>query len=238
MSKFVVANWKMNKTKEEAKDFCEKLLNLLPPRAVNYCICAPFTCIDEVAGMLPKTAKVGAQDVYFADNGAFTGEISPQMISDCGATYVLVGHSERRVLMGEDDETVAKKLKFATERGLNVIYCVGETSEEHSKIVSVLKRQLKALKNVNLDKVIIAYEPLWAIGTGVVAGTDDILQAHRLIINYCINNFGRAVKVLYGGSVNPENAETILGLNDVAGVLVGGASLDAEKFAKLIEMGL
>ena len=236
MSKLVVGNWKMNKTNAEAEAFCSDFVKFLPKNANNYCVCAPFTCLSLVSDLLGKNAKTGAQNVYYAQKGAFTGEISPEMILSCGARYVIVGHSERRNTFGESDEVIAKKVKFATENGLNVILCVGEREDERTRIVSVLKRQLKALNGVDLDKVIVAYEPVWAIGTGLVATKDDIFKAHRLIINYCLNNFGQNVQVLYGGSVNLASAPEILSIKEVAGILVGGASLDAKTFAGLVEI--
>lgn len=236
MSKFVVANWKMNKNNDEARAFCKVFLKQINKRTNNFCICPPHTCLATVSECLRGVGMVGAQNVYFATKGAFTGEISPEMIKSCGANYCIIGHSERRNLFGETDEFVAKKLKFATENGLKVIFCVGEHEDEHTKILSVLKHQLKALNGADLTNVVLAYEPIWAIGTGKVATIKDIKKAHGIILDCVQKEFNIKIPCLYGGSVNSCNAKEILALEEVAGVLVGGASLDPVEFAKLVNL--
>ena len=228
--KVIAGNWKMNGTSAAVREMVAALQNI--DTANRVILCVPFTML----GAGSERVAIGAQDVSVHDHGAYTGEVSAKMIADTGAKYVIVGHSERRNTFGESDEVIAKKVKFATENGLNVILCVGEREDERTRIVSVLKRQLKALNGVDLDKVIVAYEPVWAIGTGLVATKDDIFKAHRLIINYCLNNFGQNVQVLYGGSVSLASAPEILSIKEVAGILVGGASLDAKTFAGLVEI--
>ena len=185
---------------------------------------------------------IGAQNMYPAENGAFTGEISPDMIRAAGASWVLVGHSERRHLLGENDEFIGNKLRFALEKGLDVMLCVGETLQEreNGEVSAVLERQLsRALTEVPetaIAHLAVAYEPVWAIGTGRSAGPEDIMKAHTLAANLLEKHFGRVreVPLLYGGSVKPENAATILALDNVDGVLVGGASLQAESFTKIV----
>lgn len=237
MSKLVVANWKMNKTQKEAKNFCKEFLKKIPNKTNNFVICPPATLIESVALGLKNRGAVGAQNVFYAQSGAFTGEISPLQVLDAGAIFCLVGHSERRNYLGETDEICAKKVKFATENGLKVIFCVGEQLEERGSVLTVLKRQLKALAGVDLKNVIIAYEPVWAIGTGKVATAKDITHAHSIIKQIVMKEFNANISCLYGGSVKASNAQEILGLNEVDGILVGGASLDAQEFAELVKIG-
>ena len=157
------------------------------------------------------------------------------MVKDAGADVTILGHSERRHIFNETNDDLRKKLDIANKYGLQVIFCVGETLEEHDNIESVLVNQLKILTKEDLANLIIAYEPVWAIGTGKVATEEDILVAHKIVKDYVKRNYGNDVKVLYGGSVKPENAAEILKLNCVDGVLVGGASLDPVKFESLIK---
>jgi len=235
MGKIVIANWKMNKTSKEAVNFCRQLLKVITEND-NVMICPPATLIQTIVSELRGKINVGAQNVYCEQSGAFTGEISASMAQDAGANAVIVGHSERRYVFGESNELVARKLKAVTNCGLMAVLCVGERLEEHSRLKSVLKKQLKALDGVSLDKVIIAYEPVWAIGTGKVANIKDINFAHNYIIEHVSKTYGKCPKVLYGGSVKPENAREIYALDCVSGVLVGGASLDADKFAELVTL--
>lgn len=238
MSKLVVGNWKMNKTVQEANTFCKAFLKLVPNGANNFCLCVPFTCLSDVAKQMAKTGFVGVQNIFPEKCGAFTGEVNAQMALASGASFCIVGHSERRKILNESNEFVAKKVINATNSGLKVILCVGETLEERSKVVSVLKSELKNLEGTNFENLIIAYEPIWAIGTGKVATSKDIFKAHKIIIDYLYNTYGKKVPCLYGGSVKPENAQEIFEIENVAGVLVGGASLDANKFAELVKFGL
>ena len=235
MSKIVAGNFKMNKTKAEAKAYCKELLGLLNKSQNNFIIIPPFTLIDSVLDNLGGRGSVGAQNCAIAEKGAYTGEISAQMVADSGAKYCLIGHSERRHIFGETNEDISKKLDMAQKTGLKVILCVGELLEEHNKLKGVLKTQLDVLKGKKLTNIIIAYEPVWAIGTGKVATTLDIIKAHEYIKDYVKKQYNTDIKVLYGGSVKPENCQEILALDCVNGVLVGGASLDAKKMAEMIK---
>jgi len=235
MTKIVAGNFKMNKTKAEAETYCKELLGLINKNDNHFIIIPPFTLIDSVLKGLNGRGNVGAQNCAIAKNGAFTGEISAEMVADSGATYCLIGHSERRHVFNESNEDIAKKLDMANAANLNIILCVGELLEEHNKLKSVLNAQLNALKGKNLNNTIIAYEPVWAIGTGKVALAEDIVKAHEYIKEYVKKEFKTNIKVLYGGSVKPENCKEILALNCVDGVLVGGASLDAKKMAEMIK---
>ena len=232
MRKFVIANWKMNKTNTEAVEFINGLRPLIEEKD-NVWVCPPATALSIVHDALKGAGEVGAQNIYYENKGAFTGEISANMAKSAGASFALVGHSERRHIFNETNEQAAKKIIAALEAGLKVVYCVGETLDEHGKLKSVLTTQLKALKGIDLKNVIVAYEPVWAIGTGKVAQDEDIVKAHTFIKEFVLKNFNGKVKVLYGGSVNPDNIDGILKLKEVDGVLVGGASLDLTKFSKL-----
>jgi triosephosphate isomerase len=204
-----------------------------------------FTNIPDVLDVFAANPRVtvGAQNFYPAGEGAFTGEISPAMLRDMGVTQVLAGHSERRHLLGEADEFVARKTAFALNHGFSVMLCIGETlaEREAGDLVKVLSRQTgAALANLPADclaRLSIAYEPVWAIGTGKVAGPAEVLEAHaavRSLVAQILGDAGRIVPILYGGSVRPDNAATLLGLDNVDGLLVGGASLNAETFAQII----
>ena len=237
----------MYKTSEEAAATIELLSKLLggsAPAGSEILVFAPFTALEAAAAAMRSLqgGYIGAQNMYPAENGAFTGEISPDMIRAAGASWVLVGHSERRHLLGENDEFIGNKLRFALEKGLDVMLCVGETLQEreNGEVSAVLERQLsRALTEVPetaIAHLAVAYEPVWAIGTGRSAGPEDIMKAHTLAANLLEKHFGRVreVPLLYGGSVKPENAATILALDNVDGVLVGGASLQAESFTKIV----
>lgn len=251
MKFLMAANWKMYKTRKEAETTAAALLGhtgLLPDDR-EVVIFAPFTAIDATlkglspAGAPAKGFAVGGQDLYPATEGAYTGEISPAMLLDCGASWVLAGHSERRAILGESSALVGQKTAFALNSGLKVILCIGETlsERESGKLSAVLSEQLEqGLKDLpedfNSRNLAIAYEPVWAIGTGKVAGPREILEAHALVRSLLAKHFkdkANELRILYGGSVKPENAGQIIALDNVDGVLVGGASLQAESFAKI-----
>ena len=236
MAKIIAGNFKMNKTKSEVASYCKELLALIAKDKNNFIIIPPFTLISTAKEQLGERGSVGAQNCAIAEKGAYTGEISAEMVADSGAKYCLIGHSERRHIFGETNEDVCKKIDMAQNAGLHVILCVGELLEEHNKLKSVLKAQLNALKGKKLNNVIVAYEPVWAIGTGKVATKEDIVKAHLYIKEYVKKEFNTNIKVLYGGSVKPENCKEILALDCVDGVLVGGASLDAKKMAEMIKI--
>lgn len=251
MQKLMAANWKMYKTSSEARETAEALCGLLP-RGLNrdVVLFPPFTALAATAepACRVKGVSVGGQNFYPAVEGAFTGEISPAMLRDAGASWVLVGHSERRHVLGEGLNFIAKKTAFALSQGLKVMLCIGETLEEREagRLESVLAEQLQSAlaslpSTITPEQLAVAYEPVWAIGTGKVAGPAEILQAHALVRRLTVQNLqaqlganAAKVRILYGGSVKPDNAATILGLDNVDGVLVGGASLQAESFVRIV----
>ncbi len=249
MKKLMAANWKMYKTAGEARTTAASLAALTAdalPDDREVLVFPPFTALSSVGDALRHAPgfSVGGQDVYPAAEGAFTGEISPGMLLDCGCGWVLTGHSERRHVIGETDELVGRKTAFSLAAGLNVVLCIGETIEEREagRLAEVLERQLTTgLAGVKADAVpgaiAVAYEPVWAIGTGKVAGPPEIIDAHAKVRQLLVSRFGeggRAVRILYGGSVKPENAREIIALDNVDGVLVGGASLQADSFSRII----
>jgi len=243
----MAANWKMNKTVMEAEAYTAALL----PRAadadeVDVAVFVPFTCLYQVSAMTQDTAvTAGAQNFYYEDSGAYTGEISAPMLLDVGAGAVLVGHSERRETFGETDDTVAKKTRRAVEAGLIPIVCVGETKEERDsggmwdKVSGQVRRVIDELEDADGDSVVFAYEPIWAIGTGDTATPEDAQEAigkiRDLLREITGEDFADGVRILYGGSVKPGNAAEIMAQDDVDGGLVGGASLDVESFVELVE---
>ncbi|MGF1471510.1 MAG: triose-phosphate isomerase [Rubrobacteraceae bacterium] len=243
----MAANWKMNKTVREAQDYTAALL----PRAedaegVDVAVYTPFTCLGEVARMVEDSpVMAGAQDFYYEDSGSFTGEVSAPMLLDLGVESVVVGHSERREIFGEDDELVARKTARAIEAGLLPVVCVGETKEERDggemwdKVSGQVERVLQEVEDgVGGDQIVFAYEPIWAIGTGDTASPEDaqdaIGQIRNLLRDLKGDDFADSVRVLYGGSMKPENVEEIITQEDVDGGLVGGASLDVDSFIQLI----
>lgn len=242
--RIIAANWKMNKTKSEASAFFDDFTKLCGAvkSEVSMMFCVPLTVLPSVVKECKRIkALPGAQNLYPARNGAYTGEVSAEMLSDVGAKVVIIGHSERRAMFGETDEFINQKVIAGLNGGLTVILCVGETIKERNanKTSSVLKKQLSnGLKGVvSAEKLIIAYEPVWAIGSGLAATSEQIKEAH-LCIKQCIKKqFGDTfVSVLYGGSVNEKNAAEIFAIENVDGALVGGASLIPAKFAALVNV--
>ncbi|AGW12258.1 triose-phosphate isomerase [Megalodesulfovibrio gigas] len=247
MKKLMAANWKMYKTREEAAMTIAALMLAvgMPPADREVLVFPPFTAIECVSAGIGDADgyAVGGQDVYPAAEGAFTGEISPAMLKDAGATWALTGHSERRHVLGESDELVGRKTAFALEQGLHVVLCIGETLQEREagQLAAVLARQLETglagvPKDVAVANLAIAYEPVWAIGTGKVAGPAEILDAHATVRRQLqqLLATGSELRILYGGSVKPENTAEIISLDNVDGVLVGGASLQAESFSRIV----
>jgi triosephosphate isomerase len=239
MKYLIVANWKMNPaSQEEAESLVEGIKKAA--KEVEAVICPPFVYLPLLKGVI-----LGAQDVFFEEKGAFTGEVSPGMLKDLGVEYVLVGHSERRKYFNETDQTVNKKLKAILETGLKAIVCVGETKEEleGGQKNEVIERQLtEGLNGITRDQIkqiTFAYEPVWAIGTGKNCSTDDTMQSSLLIRKVLANAYNRELaddaKILYGGSVNSKNAASYLKDAQVNGLLVGGASLNPEEFNLIIE---
>ncbi len=243
MKMLMAANWKMFKTMEQAeataKDFVQVIGEMPDDRELlvfpNFIGIKPVVQVFDTM----KDYFVGGQNFYPAEEGAFTGEISPMMLKELGCTYALTGHSERRHVLGEDDAFVGKKTAYALEQGMNVVLCIGETIEqrEAGEVEKILEMQLKkglagVPKNIAAERLAIAYEPVWAIGTGKVALPEDILGAHafvRKMLKEMLDN-GAEIRILYGGSVKPSNAKEIISLDNVDGVLVGGASLQGESF--------
>ena len=242
MRKVIAANWKMNMSLKEIDEyfsFFTENSNFKENREIF--IAPPFVYLDYVKKKIEKFSlefKVGAQNCYFEDKGAYTGEISVKMLLDLNLDFVIVGHSERRNIFNEDDEMLNNKVKKVLYSDLICIFCVGEklNEREKGKTFEVLKHQLSSgLKDIiNSEKLIIAYEPVWAIGTGKNATVNQIEEAHTFIKEFLNKNVAKNLPVLYGGSVKPENITEILSVNNVDGVLVGGASLLAEKFYKII----
>ena len=242
----IAGNWKLNKTIREAIDFATRLeREALTGSGCEVVICAPFTALSDLTEVLQDSGiALGAQDLYWEDQGACTGEVSGPLLKDAGCRWVIIGHSERRQFFHETDETVARKIGAALRSGLEPIVCCGETlaEREAQRTEAVLKTQIEgALKGYNKEEVrrlVIAYEPVWAIGTGKVATPAQAQEAHAHIRRLLEKMFGpetaSAVPILYGGSVKPENSPEILKQSDVDGALVGGASLEVKSFAAII----
>lgn len=245
----LVANWKMNKTCQEAAAFAEKFLpEVAGLDGVDLVICPPFTCILSMNGSLSSSqVALGAQNMFWTDRGAYTGEIGPSMLIDVGCRYVILGHSERRQILGETDVNINRKVKAALEAELIPILCVGETLQERDNqlALEVVKEQLtRDLKDISLqgDAIVMAYEPVWAIGTGVNASREDAREMITFIRNHLEKMYDRElaqkVRILYGGSVNEDNIADFLAEDDIDGALVGGASLQAASFAKIAKAGI
>lgn len=231
MKKYIVGNWKMNNDFSDLPLFV-KSVKKLAKNEENLVVCVPSVMIQSFAKLAKNKIATGAQNCHFEKNGAFTGEISASMAKNAGASYIIIGHSERRSIFGESNELINKKVKAVLAENLKVIFCIGETLEEKSKYKSVLKKQiLEGLDGIqDFSNVIVAYEPVWAIGTGKVATIQDIVKVHGYIKEVIKESFGFEAKILYGGSVKPSNSKEILEIADVDGVLVGGASLKASDF--------
>ncbi|MEQ8235631.1 MAG: triose-phosphate isomerase [Syntrophomonadaceae bacterium] len=241
--KLIAANWKMYKTIAEAEMFVQEFLPLIAGQTeTESVICPPFTCLPAVRQAVKSSqVQLGAQDVFWENQGAYTGEISPAMLLDLDCRYVIIGHSERRHIMGETEANINRKLKAATLAGLIPIFCVGETLDQREKELAreIVSQQLaKGLQDLRLDSLVVAYEPVWAIGTGVNATPED---AQEMIgyIRECLarmydEEWAGKVRILYGGSVKPGNIASFLEQPDIDGALVGGASLVAPDFASIV----
>ena len=241
----IAGNWKMYKTAAAGIALAREIAEGLRPNDPEVIVFPPATALHDVAQAVKGTpVKVGGQNMHFAREGAFTGEISSLMLQDAGCTHVLLGHSERRHVFGEDDELVAKKVRAAVDARLIPVVCIGETlpEREAGRTLEVVERQLeRALRQVGADEVgrlAVAYEPVWAIGTGQVATPEQAQEVHAFIRKRIGVSHGEpvagAVRLLYGGSVKPDNIAGLMALADVDGVLVGGASLDAGPFLKIV----
>jgi len=245
--KLIAANWKMYKTPDQTRDFFRDFLPLVHGHERDeIVVCPTYLAIDAaVTAAKGSTVAIGAQDVYWQTEGAFTGEICASMLVAVGTTHVIIGHSERRQYFGETDDTVNLKLKSAIEAGLIPIVCVGEVAEERDAGLTddVLRRQcLRAFHKVSAKKavnLVVAYEPAWAIGTGKTATPQLAADAHAIIRAQSADSFGQdfadKLRILYGGSVKPENAQTLMSEIEIDGALVGGASLDPNSFAAIVK---
>ena len=242
----IAGNWKMNNTIADTKALVKDLIPLVKDAKCDVVICTPYT---DLAAAVEATAgtniKVGAENVHWAEKGAFTGEISAKMLTELGVEYVIIGHSERRQYFGETDETVNMRVKAALAAGLKPIICVGELLEEREsgKTEEVVTRQTRAaFKDIDkseLDNIVIAYEPVWAIGTGKTATAQDANDTIKVIRDtmaelYCPKCAEEKVRIQYGGSMNPKNASELMAMPEIDGGLIGGASLKAEDFSKVV----
>lgn len=234
MPKLIVANWKMNPgSLKEAKKLAKE------SDVGGLVVCPPFPFLEEVGGELKK-AELGAQDLFWEEKGAYTGEVSALQLKDAGVKYVIIGHSERRQNLGETDEMIAKKMEMAVATGLRPILCVGETKNEHAAgkanavVIQQLKKDLSLIRNWQLEirNLIVAYEPIWAIGTGTPDDPGNTVKMVELIREIA----GPETQVLYGGSVTAANAENFLKHKEIAGALVGGASLKSEEIKKIVKI--
>src|SRR5450755_2647893 len=245
--KLMAANWKMYKTPEQTRAFFDKFLPMVTGHDRDeIVVCPPFVCLPAaVEASKGSHVSIGGQNLYWQKEGAFTGEISVDMLLAAGCTHVIIGHSERRQYFGETDDTVNLKLKAALEAGLIPIVCVGEVLEEREANLTddVLRRQcLRAFHKVSAKKavnLVVAYEPVWAIGTGKTATPDMAADAHAIIRAEAAESFGQEfaakLRILYGGSVKPENAHALMSEEEIDGALVGGASLDPKSFAAIVK---
>ncbi|MFZ5632830.1 MAG: triose-phosphate isomerase [Bacillota bacterium] len=245
----IAGNWKMYKTIGEAVEFTGAIKAAALPEGCRVVLCPPFTALSAVAGALRGSrVELGAQNMYPEDEGPFTGEVSPLMLRDAGCRYVILGHSERRQFFGETDRGVNLKIKAALAHQLTPILCVGEVLEEREAgrtervVAEQLAGSLDGFTAGQAEKLIIAYEPVWAIGTGRTASAGDAQQVNRFIRDFLEDRFGRdcarKVRILYGGSVRPDNAAGLMGQPDIDGALVGGASLDIKSFTGIIHAAL
>ena len=242
----IAGNWKMNKTPEEAAELVRELVPLVADAEADVVVCPPFVCLDavrkEAAG---SNIKLGAQNVHFEKSGAYTGEVSADMLLAMGVEYVIIGHSERRQYFGETDCTVNKRAKAALAAGLKPIICVGESLEEREKGVTnelvgmQTKLALQGIPAEEVDKVVIAYEPIWAIGTGKTAtaaeANETIGAIRKAIAQVYGEEVASKVRIQYGGSMNPKNASELMAQSEIDGGLIGGASLKAEDFSKVVK---
>lgn len=247
---FVAGNWKMHTNGAQAEQLARAVVQRLGNEdRVEIAVCPPFPYLTRVAAVLANTrVTLGAQNVYPDVKGAYTGEVSPMMLVDCGCKWVIVGHSERRHLLGETDDFIARKLVESLQAGLHVILCVGETlaqrqaNQTETIIEAQLVGSLERLTGDKLARVVIAYEPVWAIGTGHNATPEQAQQVHQFIRRWLDRQFGekwaQSTRIMYGGSVRPDNAASILAQPDVDGALVGGASLNADDFAAIAQAAI
>ena len=242
--KIIAGNWKMNKTPKEAREFCRLMKENTPSAEADVVFCVPFVDLYPVLEELKGSGiAVGAQNMHFEDSGAYTGEISPLMLKEMGVSYVVLGHSERRQFFGETDEMINKKVKKALEIGMTPILCCGETLEQREAGITIewvrmqMKCGLLGLTAENVEQVVLAYEPIWAIGTGKTATSQqaqEVCKAIRTVVGEIYGTeVSEKVRIQYGGSVNGKNAAELFAMADIDGGLVGGASLK-EEFQQIV----
>jgi triosephosphate isomerase len=243
-SPIIAGNWKMNMTTAQAVELVEDIKKAADFGNAEVVVCPPYTALRDVGAALGQSGiRLGAQNMYYRDNGAYTGEISPAMLIDLGVDYVIIGHSERRQIFGETDQMVNLKVRKAVETGLRPILCVGETLEQRDagKTEEVVKGQVskgfEGLDRSGMAKTVIAYEPIWAIGTGraaTAADADRVIGYIREVVDSIMPGLGNEIRILYGGSVKASNAVELLRQKNIDGALVGGASLKADEFIGII----
>ncbi|ALM56387.1 MULTISPECIES: triose-phosphate isomerase [Staphylococcus] len=245
----IAGNWKMNKTVQEAKDFVNALPTLPDTKEVESVICAPAIQLDALVTLVndgkAQGLQIGAQNAYFEDNGAFTGETSPAALADLGVKYVVIGHSERREIFKETDEDINKKAHAVFNHGMTPIICVGETDEERESgkanevVGNQVKKAVEGLSEEQLQQVVIAYEPIWAIGTGKSSTSEDANEmcafVRETVAELSSQTVADATRIQYGGSVKPNNIKEYMAQSDIDGALVGGASLKVDDFVQLLE---
>lgn len=245
----IAGNWKMNKTVQEAKDFVNALPTLPDTKEVESVICAPAIQLDALVTLVndgkSQGLQIGAQNAYFEDNGAFTGETSPAALADLGVKYVVIGHSERREIFKETDEDINKKAHAVFNHGMTPIICVGETDEERESgkanevVGNQVKKAVEGLSEEQLQQVVIAYEPIWAIGTGKSSTSEDANEmcafVRETVAELSSQTVADATRIQYGGSVKPNNIKEYMAQSDIDGALVGGASLKVDDFVQLLE---
>jgi triosephosphate isomerase len=244
--KVIAGNWKMNKNLEEGLALATEVANIAKdevPSDVNVVICVPFISLASISKVLNDKVALGAQNVHQKESGAYTGEISATMLTSVGVKYVIIGHSERREYFGETNQQLAEKVNIALANGLTPLFCCGETLQQREKgihfdfVNSQLTESLFHLSSDDLKKVVIAYEPIWAIGTGVTASDEQAQEMHAVLRAHLASKYGQAVaeeiSILYGGSMKPDNAKGLLACKDIDGGLIGGASLKARDFINI-----
>ena len=239
----MAANWKMNKTVGETVDFISAFIpEVKDVSDVDIVLAPPFTSLAVAAEKVKNTnILLAAQDVFHEEKGAYTGEISPPMLVDIDCAYVIIGHSERRQHHRETDDIINKKIKAVRNSDLGVIFCIGESLEEREagKTFEILEREIRnGLEGVGPEKIVVAYEPIWAIGTGKTASPDQAQEVHAFVrekLKALYGNKADELCILYGGSVTPDNVDTLMACNDVDGALVGGASLKVESFSRIVK---
>ena len=249
MKKMMIAgNWKMNMLRHQARELTQEIILEIGDvkEGVDVILAPPFTALDIVGGLIAGSrVMLAAQNVFWEDRGAFTGEISPAMLMDAGCKWVIVGHSERRGILGETDSIVRKKINASLDDGLNVIVCVGETLQEREvgKTIKIVQSQVESalvdLELEDLQRLVIAYEPVWAIGTGKNATPQEAEYVHTTIHEITGSIFSQdseRIRIIYGGSVNGDNIEELLHMDNIDGALIGGAGLDADSFVKIVKL--